>query len=632
MKLNLCLSVILLISSHLVKSQENYDVAKIPAELLKNTTVVIRNEEQRLVIKSQTSATLSYKTAVTILTKNGEGHASMSEYYDKFSSVYNLKATLYDAKGVKIKSYKNSDFKDRSLTSYGTLFDDNRMKELDFLYAAYPFTIEYSYDKDFNGYLSFPSWNPILSYDLAVEKSSYTLQTAGNISIKYLKSDGLKTDSTRADHKTTYSWTATNLPSIAYEPMSVGLKEITPWVQASPNQFEYDHSKGNVDNWKNLGNWVYQLNSDGQSLPESSMIMVKNLVAGAKNDKEKIAILYQYLQSNTRYVSVQLGIGGFKPIAAEKVVTVNYGDCKALSNYMKALLAAANIKSNLVILGADMPSLNPDYASFGQANHMILCVPAAKDTTWLECTSQYMPAGFLGNSTSAKMVLLVTENGGQLVKTPVYKPEDNYQKRLTTVVLSPEGAADIQISTDYGACRYEDNLSMMLMEPVDQRKHLLNDLGVPNMEILSLNYNQPDKKIPRLEEKLKLKGSQLLNEGGGKLFLTLNLVNRNERVPRKVENRRTSFAVNYGFTDSDEIIYTLPLGYKAEYLPKDVLIESEFGKYTAKTIIKDNTIVYTRTELVNSKKYPPEKYKDVVDFYKKIYLADKQKAVLAKVN
>jgi hypothetical protein len=632
MRLNSCILFILLGCTSLAKGQGVYDALKIPAELLKNADAVVRNEEYNLNIKSRSNATMSYKMAVTILSKSGDNHAGMDEYYDRLSSVYNLKACLYDAKGDKIKSYKPSDFKDESLTSEGTMYDDNRIKKLQFLNTSYPYTVEYSYEKDYNGYLGFEPWRPVSYFSCAVEKSAFTLQIAKDVTFKYLKSTGMKTDSSEVNNKLVYKWSCQNLPAFEYEPLAAGLSDITPWVMLSPNKFEYDHSQGNVDSWKNLGTWIFESSNQVQSLPESTKATVKSLTENAKTDQEKIAILYRYLQSNTRYVSVQLGIGGYIPITADKVAAVNYGDCKALSNYMRSLLSVAGIASNLVMLGSDMPSLNPTYSSFGQANHMVLCVPAAKDTTWLECTSQYMPVGFLGKSTASKIVLLVTKDGGKLVNTPTYKPEDNFQNRFTTVSLSAEGNADINIRTDYGSCQYQDNLGMMLIEPTDQRKRLMNSLDIPNMEIISASFLQPDKAIPKLEERLVLRGSQLLSLGGDKMFLTLNMLNRKESVPRKIENRKTSFSLPYGFKDMDEITYTIPKGYKAEFIPKDVLLESEFGKYTAKAILKDNTIVYTRTQLINSKKYPPEKYKDLVDFYKKIYLADKEKAVLAKID
>ncbi|TDO19986.1 DUF3857 domain-containing protein [Pedobacter duraquae] len=630
MKLAIYLSAVFMTATLCVRAQNPYDVAKISPAMLVGSTAVVRSEECAITVKNVGSATMSYKTAITILTKNAESLASMSEYYDRLSSVYNLKATMYDAKGVKIKTYKSGDFIDRSLTSEGTMFDDNRIKELSFLNGVYPFTIEYSYDKDFNGFLSFPSWNPVTAYDTAVEQSSYTIQVPESSTIKFLKSKDLKTDSTLSNHVRNYKWSVQQVASIASEPMSVGMKEITPWVQASPNAFQYDNVSGNVDSWKNLGSWIFDLSKGGQNLPEQTKATVRSLTASAKTDKEKIAILYKFMQTNARYVSVQLGIGGFKPIAAEKVAAVNYGDCKALSNYMKALLETVGIQSHLVMIGADMPSLNPDYSSFGQANHMILCVPAAKDTTWLECTSQYLPAGFLGNSTSNKTVMLVTEAGGKLVNTPFYSPADNYQQRNTTVALTAEGNADILIKTSYGACQYEDHLYMMLRDPTAQRKALLNSLSIPNMEVVSAKYTQSDKDQPKLEEQIEAKGSQMLNQGGDKLFLTLNLLNRNESVPRKVEDRKTSFAVAFGFQDTDEVTYSIPKGYKVEFVPESVKIDSEFGTYTATAVLKGDKLVYTRVQRLNSKRYPPEKYKDAVDFYKKMYLADKLKAVLAK--
>ena len=537
---------------------------------------------------------------------------------------------MYDAKGVKIRTYKTSDFKDESITSDGTMYNDNRIKKMVFLNATFPYTIEYSYEKSYNGYIIFSPWNPVSSYDCAVEKSVYTLQIPRTITFKYLKSKNLATDSTLINDKTTYKWSCQNLPSFEYEPMSTGLKAITPWVLVSPNDFEYDNSKGNVENWEKLGFWVYQLNNTVQPLPESTKITIQKLIASAKTDKEKIAILYQYLQSNTRYVSVQLGIGGFRPITADKVAAVNYGDCKALSNYMKTLLSEAGIESNLVVLGSGLPSLNTKYSSFGQANHMILCVPAAKDTTWLECTSQYKPAGYIGNDNSERTVLLITKSGGKLVNTPAYKPEDNFQNRVTTVILAPDRSADVHIKTSYSNSQYEDQLGMMLLEPTEQRKRIIRNLGIPNMEISSASFLQPDKNEAKIEEDIVLKSSQMINQGGDKLFVTLNLLNRRESVPAKVEHRKTSFAVPYGFKDTDVTTYTLPQGYKVEFVPQDIVLESEFGKYTAKVTLKDNLMIYTRNQVMNSKKYAPEKYKDLVDFYKKIYLADKQKAVLAK--
>ncbi|WP_315822799.1 hypothetical protein [Paraflavitalea speifideaquila] len=44
---------------------------------------------------------------------------------------------------------------------------------------------------------------------------------------------------------------------------------------------------------------------------------MKDLVKDAKDDREKARIIYDYLQKNFRYVSIQLGIGGWRSLSAD---------------------------------------------------------------------------------------------------------------------------------------------------------------------------------------------------------------------------------------------------------------------------------------------------------------------------
>jgi hypothetical protein len=616
---------------HDVFAQGIYDITKIPDDLKKDAIAVVRNEEQFFDIKSPGSGEYNYKVAITILSKAGDGLAEMSEVYDKFMTISNIKASIYDATGKKIKDYKSADVRDQSLTSNSSIYEENRMKSINFVALTYPYTIEYSFTKEFKGILYFPSWRDLMGFNISVEKSSYTIQKNKNYQLRYLTSSNLKTDSTIIGDKIQYKWKSQNVAALVSEPLSTGIDNIANWVKASPNEFEYDGSKGNFNNWKNFGSWMYGLNDGGNKLPDPAKALVQNLIKDAKTPKDKIKILYHHLQQNTRYVSVQLGIGGFRPILAEKVAQVNYGDCKALSNYMKALLNEAGIESNLIVIGNGMPGLNANYSSMGQANHMILCVPLEKDTTFLECTSQYDPMGFIGYSNADRNVLMVTDQGGKIIRTPAYQPKDNYQLRKTTINLADDGTALLAIKSTYANAQFEENISMMLLEPSEQRKLIIAGNNIPVAELTSFSYKQPDKTKPVILEELNFKSGQLYTKSGDKVFLTLNQVNRKESVPLKVENRKTYFAVPYGYHDEDEINFTLPKGYTVEFLPKDIQIVSEFGSYTARFTTKDNAITYIRTQTMTNKKYPPEKYNEYVDFYKKVYQADKQKAVLNKV-
>ncbi|UIR57493.1 DUF3857 domain-containing protein [Sphingobacterium sp. SRCM116780] len=624
------LSLLFLSSCISIQAQTNWDVAKIPETLTKDAVMIIRNEEQFLDIKSPSAAKYEYKITATILSKAADDFAEMQEVYDKFSNIYNIKATLYDASGKKIKEYKSADIKDQSLISGFSIFEDNRLKNIKFVSNSYPYTIEYSFSQDFKGLLYFPQWRDLKDFGVSVEKSSYTIQKSKDYQMKYIASTGLKVDSSTTADKVIYKWQSTAVPALSREPLATGIDNVSAWVKASPNLFEYDGSSGNFNTWKNFGQWIYTLNEGGNNLPEAFRAKIQALTKDAKSAKEKMHILYQYLQQNTRYVSVQLGIGGFKPILAEKVAMVNYGDCKALSNFMKAMLNEVGIASNLVMIGNGKPSLHTQYSSIGQANHMILAVPSATDTTFLECTSQYYPMGFIGYGNANRKVLLVTESGGKLVNTPIYTAKNNYQTRKTSITFNNEQDIDVLMNTTYGNAQFEDNLSTMLLQPNDQKKKVLESSEIPIATFGSYKCEQVDKNKPEITEEIAFKAQQLLSKGGDKLFLVLNQVNRKESAPIKVENRKTFFSVPYAYDDEDEITFKLPKGYQVDFIPKDIVIESEFGNYTAKFNVQDDQIVYRRTQTMNGKTYPPEKYNTYVDFYKKIVQADKQKAVITK--
>lgn len=623
-------SLFVILSTGVVSGQSGYDAGRIPAELKEDAVAVVRLEEQVFDIANTAKAQLTYRIVITILNKAGDRYAEMAEVYDQFSSISDIRAVLYDASGKKIRDYKKTDIKDRSLISNFSIYEDNRLKHLTFSHTSYPYTIEYSYAKEYKGFLSIPSWHPVPTFALAVEQSAYTVRCPTSYEIKKMTSAGLQADSATVDGKTQYRWTCSNMPAFVYEPYSVGLGDLVPWVSVSPTDFEYDGTHGNIKNWSELGKWLYAL-ADGESVLTGALKgQVGNLVKDATTDLEKIKILYDYLQQYTRYVSVQLGIGGFKPISADKVAQVNYGDCKALSNFMKALLNAAGIPANLVVIGNGMPSLNATYASFGQANHMILCVPGAQDTTFLECTSQHYPMGFVGSSNANRTALMVDAGGGKLIGTPRYAASDNYLKRVAAVNFDNDLAADVNIVTSYGHAQFEDYLGILLQEPSEQRKSIQENLGIPGMELLDYSYLQPDRSKPELTETIRVASRQLLSKGGDRIFLTANLLNRRESIPAKVEDRKTHFAVAFDYTDEDEITFHLPDGYTAEYLPEDVELVSEFGRYTAKYTVAGNAIVYRRTQTMNGKRYPPEKYNDFVTFYKRVYQSDKQKVVLVK--
>ena len=113
----------------------------------------------------------------------------------------------------------------------------------------------------------------------------------------------------------------------------------------SPNDFIYYGIKGNLNSWEDYGKWVYSLINGHEVLPDDIRKEIHMMTDGLKADREKVEALYNYLGKTTRYVAVLLGVGGLMPASAASVGQSGYGDCKGLSNYMRAILKEAGIPS-----------------------------------------------------------------------------------------------------------------------------------------------------------------------------------------------------------------------------------------------------------------------------------------------
>ncbi len=193
---------------------------------------------------------------------------------------------------------------------------------------------------------------------------------------------------------------------------------------------------------------------------------------------KKIAAIYQYLASTTRYVSIQLGIGGLQPIAAADVNRTGFGDCKGLSNYMRAMLTELGIPSVYTVISTTNRRLLADFASANQNNHVILQVPLSNDTLWLECTNPTLPLGYVHHSIAGHDALLVGPNGGTLCQLPTYADSLNTQVNNTLVTLQPDGNAKVEVKQTSRLFQYEDMASIIDMEPARQKDWLRSDINL----------------------------------------------------------------------------------------------------------------------------------------------------------
>ena len=615
-------------------ADKKYPVSTIPVHLQKNAHAVKRMEQIEFRIVDVDQTILITKYAITVLNENGEHYARLVEFYDKFRQVKSIEGKLYDASGDLLKTLKSKEVLDISAVDDISLIDDNRRKVHQFYYKTYPYTVEYEVEKRINNTMFIPGWVPLEGEYLAVEQSSYTVICPSDYEVRYRAFNYSKEPVVTQEKNNKFmKWEIRNLSAIKVPFASPVWREMAPVVYFAPTRFEVQGYKGNMSTWKDLGMFQYALNQKRDALPESMVQKVKELTAGINDNAEKVRVLYSYLQKNTRYISIQLGLGGWQPFEASFVAQKGYGDCKALTNYMYSLLKVAGIRSNPVLIFAgdnDEENLIADFPSL-QFNHVVLCVPMAKDTMWLECTSQSNPAGYMGDFTGNRKALLVDETGGSIVSTPRYTKTENLQDRVINAKLENDGTLAMKVKTTYGGIQ-QDNLSMMINQLSKEKIHkiLQEALELSTYHVNDFRYEETKAILPVLKENLDITVNAYATISGKRIFITPNILNRNGKRIEEDTARKVDFVFNYEYRDVDNYEIFIPDGYEVEALPQETSIKSKFGIYHSAVALEGNKIVYKREMERFGGRFPAKDQSELIKFYADIYKADRSKMVLVK--
>jgi hypothetical protein len=338
------------------------------------------------------------------------------------------------------------------------------------------------------------------------------------------------------------------------------------------------------------------------------------------------------MQKNTRYISIQLGIGGWQPFDAKYVATKAYGDCKALTNYMYSLLKEAGINSSYTLIksGRHANKVLADFPS-QQFNHVILCVPLQKDTMWLECTSQTMPAGYLGDFTCDRYALLINEDGGTLVRTPKYAMKENLETRNIKATLDEDATLVVKAFTRYGGLQqdmYHGLINSLSKDKV--KEYLHEELDFATYEVSKFDYKENKSSLPVVEESLDIIVSNYATITGKRLFIVPNVMTRTHRKLQADSTRKFDLELGFEYKDVDTVEINLPAGYTTESMPQDVSINSKFGKYNCSVRLLGTQLIYYRSMEHYGGRFPAKDYAELVKFYETIYKADRNKVVLVK--
>ena len=539
-----------------------------------------------------------------------EAQSYLANYYDvlgKDESVSKFSCVVQSLDGTLMKKYKGGDLERTRYSEH--LADDVEKVFLNIDLPSYPAVVTTDVTIRHNGNtLGYPPFAPVAAYDAGVKEACYEIAYPSSFTVNYAVEGALPAPeiSTTPQGRKMIAFKVSNIPPLSRESHAKPLNKLVPKVYFAPGTLDYYGTKASLESWETFGKWVHGLCDGLDVLPDEAKAKVHSLTDSCKSEWSKIKVLYDFLRQSTRYVSIQLGIGGYRPLSAAFVWKNGFGDCKALVNYMKAMLAEAGISSTYTLVSTTYDKLLP-VPNFQQLNHVVLKVPVGDRAVWMECTNPRIPLGYTHEGIAGHDAVEITAAGGKVVTLPDYP--DSLSLRSTEVslnLLPGSGMADVWINDNYYMHSYAQ-MAGWAYEGGREQQDLAGALyEMPFAEVKEAKCQVHDSVMPRTEITVAAR-AQVARTTGSRLFVKPNLLHKNFAKESISENREQDVWFGRGMKNVERITLTLPDSISIESLPKDVFVDNEIGVFSSKTSVSGRTIVTTNVFMLRRGAYSPDK-------------------------
>ncbi|MBW2038134.1 MAG: DUF3857 domain-containing protein [Deltaproteobacteria bacterium] len=400
--------------------------------------------------------------------------------------------------------------------------------------------------------------------------------------------------------KKVFLWEYRNIPQIMPEYNMPPFSEIAFNIQGTT-----------VRSWKDFFSWWNRLKDDKIEPDEAIREKVAELTGGLKDPGEKAEALFYYVETEIRYVSINLGKSGYEPTPAREVFENKYGDCKDKSTLLISMLKAAGVPAYYVLIPTrGVGRLIKDFPYPFQFNHCIVAIEGERKYQFLDPTGETYPFDYLPSEDQDRDALLFKGQQGIFTRTPLARPRENGVLYRQTIRIGPDGSIEVEKrSLDFGDVGAYNRATYMDCGPTELREIFEGAASAlhPGAKLIDCSISDPfDFKRPFTktyrfiaEDYCKRAGDLLIFQLPGVSYSCLTPVKEGRKYP--IELCSVHFLRN-------EVEVDLPDGYGVYYLPKPVEIKTPYFDFCSSYRYEEGKIFYQGERIRKTTTIPLEDY------------------------
>ncbi len=224
---------------------------------------------------------------------------------------------------------------------------------------------------------------------------------------------------------------------ISFKPQADSMREEAGAVSVSDR--EPGFTLTTLPDFKALADIYWRDAAPKAAVTAEIQALAAEITRGQSQLRGKVDAIDRWLKRNVRYVAVYLGRERWIPHPASVVLVNRYGDCKDMAVLMTALLQAAGVTSEHVLINLGTAYTLPELPS-GPLNHVIVYVPDAG--LYLDPTATLSTVGMLSGQTYDKPAVHVSDAGARLARTPAMVAAEHVTGAKTVAFVDTDGGVN----------------------------------------------------------------------------------------------------------------------------------------------------------------------------------------------
>lgn len=409
--------------------------------------------------------------------------------------------------------------------------------------------------------------------------------------------------STDKNAATTYRFSAQNIDKLTAEPGAPNMMSLVDAVYVSTYQ-----------TWKEMEQWYLNLVRPQLVDSEEIAVLVNQLTLHKKNERQKIAAIYNWVIHNIRYVGLEFGIHGFKPYSAPQVFSRGFGDCKDTASLLVVMLRQIGVNAHVALVRTrSAGTIKTSIPSLSVFNHAIAYVP--KYQLWLDGTASYHGTFDVPFEDQNIPALVIGSKQTEITHTPIMHVNPSSYKDEREVTLNTSGAATILATATATGSPFAPWMRKLFQGSNRSdalQKHLASTY--PSIQITNTIF----RKFKNLQESPQVEYTAFVADfakaASGSLILPLapplHLKNRFIQL----KSRHSPLELGPPRQTSIEAVYFFPKEFRVHSVPKSIEIDSPFGELTVEVHVDNKEIRVRRSFIFKATTVFPAQYAEFAKF------------------